>query len=79
VSTLLELAGAVAGLSFAWWLARAIFIPERPCRWCHGSGRNWWSNGERRGPCLFCGGEPWRMTRGARAVRRVFRGDQWGR
>jgi len=77
-----ELLGIAAALGGLRWLARAIFKPKRTCRWCKGSGRNWWSDEERSGDCWFCHGTPRRMTWGARLVRGEvgpFRGDRWGK
>ena len=71
------------GVGAAWsglWVLKAFVTPDRPCRWCGGKGTNWWSNGERRGRCWFChGDDSWRPTRGARLIRRLFRGDRWGK
>ena len=61
------------------WLLRAIFKGDRVCWSCKGSGKNWWSDEKRSGPCWICGGQPRSMTRGARMIRRLFRRDRWGK
>ena len=79
---LLKAAAGGGVIVLLYWLLRAVFIPERRCWWCKGSGRSWWSTEERKGRCLFCGGNPWRMTFGARLVRgqvRLFRSSRWGK
>jgi hypothetical protein len=75
----LRLAPIVAVLAGGRWLLRAIFKGDRVCWSCKGSGKNWWSDEKRSGPCWFCGGQPRSMTRGARMIRRMFRGDRWGK
>ena len=79
MSTWLELAGFVAGLCFVWWLLKAIFVPERRCWSCKGTGKNWWSSEDRKGNCWLCHGQPWRMTFGARLIRGQVRSKRWGR
>jgi hypothetical protein len=79
VRTLLwHLGAVVGGLYFLRWLARSTFLPDPACRWCKGTGKNWWSTRERSGKCWFCRGRKPQMTFGARLVRRQFRGKRWG-
>lgn len=61
------------------WLVRAVFVPNRVCRACGGSGNNPLSGGGRQGDCWFCGGRRKRKTWGARVVRWPFRAGRWGR
>ena len=79
MSLLLHAGGILAAYAFGRWLLRAIFKGDRVCWSCKGSGKNWWSDEKRSGPCWFCGGQPRSMTLGARMVRRMFRGDRWGK
>ena len=53
----------LAGLYVAWRVSLRLH-PYRPCWWCKGSGKNWWSNKRRWGTCWFCHGRP-QYRRGA--------------
>ena len=74
-----HLGAVVGGLYFLRWLARSTVLPDPVCWSCKGTGKNWWSNSERSGPCWFCRGRKPRPTLGARMIRRIFRRDQWGK
>ncbi len=62
-----------AGIAVAVWLVRAVVLPNRVCRWCGGSGANWFSGNGRHGVCWFCRNNPRSHTFGARLVRRPFK------
>ena len=71
--------GIVALAGGVRWLWRAIVKPKRKCRWCKGSGNNWWSDQDRTGDCWFCHGRPRSMTFGARLIRGQVRPKRWGK
>ena len=78
MTPLLELGGAVVAVGGLTYLVRAAVIPYRTCGWCRGSGKNPFSGKNRTGLCWFCHGKPRRMTRGARMVRGLKKGDKDG-
>ena len=47
--------------------ARVVYVrylPNPACWWCKGTGKRWFSNRKRSGPCFFCGGSGKRKPRG---------------
>jgi len=54
-----------AAIVYGWHRLSVLMWPNRPCRWCHGTGRNWGSNKDRWGRCWFCHGQP-RKRKGAK-------------
>ena len=78
MTPLVVLVGGVLVVGVVAYLVRAAVVPYRTCGWCNGTGQNPFSGKNRKGNCWACHGKPRRMTRGARMVRGLKKGDKDG-